>query len=193
MISDKVCWPQQVPWPINWKPQMKRETRSCSPCWIPRCYLERPPCHPLGCKSLSSSQILPLNYTILKCSGLQRSLFYLQPDLHTMCRLCRSGVYQHHNVRKSDRPWNPARQFHWRHHCEYPVYQWPPNTSSGIQRKAPSSTRHYRTYCGVYIVFFNNQMKIRKTSTVQIQSMPCLTGIHNLHLKIFKEQLSTNN
>lgn len=159
---------------------MKRETKSYSLCLIPLYCLEMPAWHPVDCEFNYCSnlkKIMIMVNCILFCIIILffSHLFDLvcfQPDLHSMQRLCRSGVPQHHNVREPDRPRNPPGQLHRRHHYQHSVHQWSTHPIRCIQRKTAAHGRYHRANSGgysIHMVLFGHNKSIVLNSNLYIK------------------------
>lgn len=122
-------------------------------------------------KNNDHGKLYPLLYDYLVFSHLF-DLVCFQPDLHSMQRLCRSGVPQHHNVREPDRPRNPPGQLHRRHHYQHSVHQWSTHPIRCIQWKTAAHGRYHRANSGgdfIHMVLFGHNKSIVLNSNLYIK------------------------
>lgn len=122
-------------------------------------------------KNNDRGKLYPLLYYYLVFSHLF-DLVCFQPDLHSMQRLCRSGVSQHHNVREPDRPRNPPGQLHRRHHYQHSVHQWSTHPIRCIQWKTAAQGRYHRANSGgysIHTVLFGHNKSIVLNSKLYIK------------------------
>lgn len=122
-------------------------------------------------KNNDRGKLYPLLYYYLVFSHLF-DLVCFQPDLHSMQRLCRSGVPQHHNVREPDRPRNSPGQLHRRHHYQHSVHQWSTHPIRCIQWKTVAHGRYHRANSGgysIHMVLFGHNKSIVLNSNLYIK------------------------
>lgn len=122
-------------------------------------------------KNNDRGKLYPLLYDYLVFSHLF-DLVCFQPDLHSMQRLCRSGVPQHHNVWEPDRPRNPPSQLHRRHHYQHSVHQWSTHPIRCIQWKTAAQGRYHRANSGgysIHMVLFGHNKSIVLNSNLYIK------------------------